>query len=538
MFNPETPLHNNEFNKFRKLIYEIAGISLSDRKRELVKSRLARRLRFYDFASYSEYYDLLCDARAGKDELEHFVNALTTNKTEFFREGHHFDHLRNELFPRLRQATLSGREKKLRIWCAAASTGQEPYTLAMTMMDYFGSQTDWDLRLLASDIDTQVLATASEGVYPEGEMDGITSSMRTKYFLKETRGNDPTWRVKPELKSLITYRQLNLIEPNWPIHTLFDAIFCRNVMIYFDQATQIRLVDRFSEYLHPGGLLFIGHSESLFSISDKFESLGDTIYQMKSGIVPKLKNVAVSTPNKPVQVTPRPAQTPAPKSKAIDKQSTSAPAKRPTTRLSNSESTQQHLARVPGIDSSEGSLLPTKVLVVGEYEASREESILQTVLGSCVAACLYDPTNHLGGMNHFMLPEANDNDNACAIYGVHAMELLINALMKLGGSRRHMIAKIFGGASVVDGLSHHADVGRRNVEFVKQFLNTENIPIVAEHVLGEHGRRVKLIPTTGRVFVSLLNRLESSNAEREERAGSRLNLQIAQTTPSVTMFQN
>lgn len=532
MSNTEVQLNDSEFNKFRKLIYEIAGISLSDRKRELVKSRLARRLRLLNLESYAEYYDLLCDAKLSKTETEHFTNALTTNKTEFFRESHHFEYLRNAFFPALRQATLSGRDKKLRIWCAAASTGQEPYTLAIAMTDYFGSQTDWDLRLLASDIDTQVLATATAGAYLESDMDGLTSSMRTKYFTREARGTDPTWRAKDELKRLITFRQLNLIHPNWPIHTQFDAIFCRNVMIYFDQATQERLVDRFSEYLQPDGLLVIGHSESLFSITDKFDSLGDTIYKIKPSAVsgrhrsPSLPSAAATTPI--IKPTVPPPAKPVTNSRL------------PATRLTNSTSTLQHVARVPNLsaDPSESIMLTTKVLVVGEYEATREECMLQTVLGSCVAACLYDAHERLGGINHFMLPESTDSDKVCATVGVHAMELLINGLMKLGGSRRHMVAKIFGGAKVVENFEHSGDVGKRNVEFVKQFLATENIPIVAEHVLGDKGRRVKFIPTTGKVFVNLLDRATSISTDKEERAGGQLIWERSQSAiqGSVTIF--
>ncbi len=516
MFNTEAPLNDSEFNKFRKLIYEIAGISLSDRKRELVKSRLARRLRAHDLSSYADYYELLRDPQRSAGEIENFTNALTTNKTEFFREAHHFDYLRNELFPTLRQATLAGREKKLRIWCAASSTGQEPYTLAMTILDYFGPQSDWDLRLLASDIDTQVLATAMAGLYNESDMEGISNGLRTKHFLRETRGDDPTWRAKPELKQLITFRQINLNDANWPINTVFDAIFCRNVMIYFDHQTQVRLVERFAQYLVPGGLLVIGHSESLFSITDQFESIGDTIYKLKAGVTPSPRRtahpvVANVASAKPVPTKPSTVKTTTPSPIAVQRIGT--PLK------------MQHMARVPAsavgatrADEGESLSLPTRVLVVGEYEAAREECLLQTVLGSCVSACLYDPTNRLGGMNHFMLPEALERDEVSATYGVHAMELLINAIMKLGGSRRHLIAKVFGGARVIQNFKHSVDVGQRNVDFVKAFLQTEGIPIVAEHVLGQFGRRVKLIPTTGKVYVKLLNQTQSIDADAEQRA--------------------
>ncbi len=267
----------------------------------------------------------------------------------------------------------------------------------------------------------------------------------------------------------------------------------------------------------PDGLLVIGHSESLFSITDQFESLGDTIYKIKSSAATGRRSPPSAPAAKPqptvVSSPPKPAAKPRLERKPIE-------------RVTNSTSDAGHFVRVPGSnkspeDRADQVVLPSKVLVVGEYMASREETLLQTVLGSCVAACLIDPSNRLGGMNHFMLPESLDGDKVCATYGVHAMELLINAIMKLGGNRQKLVAKIFGGARVVENLSHSWDVGKRNVEFVKKFLDTERIPIVAEHVLGNCGRRVKLIPTSGKVFVNLLDRVASISAENEERAGGK-----------------
>ncbi len=292
--NYETPLSENDFNKFRNLIYSIAGISLSDRKRELVKSRLARRLRALGLDSYSDYYHLLTDPTRADSEIQSFTNSLTTNKTEFYREAHHFDYLREKLLPQIKQHAQAGRDPKVRIWCAASSTGQEPYTLAMTLLDFFGSSTNADMRILASDIDTQVLATAMEGVYPEADTDPIPKHLLKRYFHKLNRQDEVFYQAKDELKQLITFRQLNLNHPQWPINTTFDAIFCRNVMIYFDQATQKKLVERFAELLVPRGLLVIGHSESLFSISDQFDSLGETIYCLKSGMASDRKKPGVA----------------------------------------------------------------------------------------------------------------------------------------------------------------------------------------------------------------------------------------------------
>ncbi len=509
--NLEVNLSDTEFNGFRKLIYDVAGISLSERKRELVKSRLSRRLRALDLNCYREYYRLLSDPKRSADEIQNFTNSLTTNKTEFFRESHHFDYLREKLFPLLRQKTLSGRDRKIRIWSSASSTGQEPYTIALTLLDYFGVNTDWDIRVLASDIDTQVLSTASNGVYPESDVELIPAPLRNKYLLRNGRGPDATYTVRDEVKRLITFRQINLNHATWPIQTKFDVIFCRNVMIYFDPPTQQKLVEHFCQYLQPEGLLMIGHSESLFSISDRFDSLGDTIYRLNA----ESSNAARQRSKTPDAVVPKAASrndvVPSPKTSIH-----AEPSRRADPKISKATprpaSTVNHTAfgtlpsiplQVPSFEEAGG--LKHYSIIVGEFYVSREPCIVRTTLGSCISACMYDPTTGIGGMNHFMLPESKLSSTVCASYGVHAMELLINGIMKAGGNRRKLSVKIFGGAHVVDSRGGLWDVGERNIHFVHKFLETEKIPILAEHTGGTEARQVRFQTNTGKVWIKVID---------------------------------
>ncbi len=272
-----------EFALFRDLIYKVAGISLNESKKHLVQSRLQKRLRHYNLTRYQEYYDLVAGQESDSPELVALVNCITTNKTSFFREPHHFEFVARTILPEMqRQAARRGQEKRLRIWHAGCSTGEEPYTLAIALAEALGSRHDWNIRQLASDIDTQVLAHAQRGVYEQERAEAIPPPLLRKYFLRGRGDQADFVKVKPELQSQITFRRINLLEENWPIRdgARFDIVFCRNVVIYFDKPTRQRLFARYAATLRPGGYLFIGHSESLTGISDAFESLGKTIYRL------------------------------------------------------------------------------------------------------------------------------------------------------------------------------------------------------------------------------------------------------------------
>lgn len=259
-----------DFSRVRQLIYQRAGISLSEAKSDMVYSRIGRRLRAVDFDTFKGYLDFL-ENHPDSDEWVEFTNALTTNLTSFFREAHHFPILADHLL------TL---QKPIRIWCSAASTGEEPYTLAMTACEAFGTLTP-PVEIIATDIDTNVLQTAATGVYPLDRLEKLSEKRRKMFFQKGSGSNAGVVRVKPELRKMITYQPLNLLADQWPIKGYFDAMFCRNVMIYFDKPTQKKILERFTPYMKPETLLFAGHSENFLYVSKAFQLLGKTVYQLK-----------------------------------------------------------------------------------------------------------------------------------------------------------------------------------------------------------------------------------------------------------------
>jgi chemotaxis protein methyltransferase CheR len=266
---------DKDFSVLRKLVNQYTGISLSEAKRELVYCRLSRRLRQLNLKSFKNYCELLQDNN-GSDEIVHFTNAITTNLTAFFRESHHFEFLnRHILMPYVKRGNGN---QRLRIWSAGCSTGEEPYSIAMTIMDSRIVMDKTNVRILATDVDSSVLATARAGVYPLEKLKSIPPHKAQRWFLKGSKINTGYGQVKPALQEFISFRQLNLIHA-WPMHGPFDAIFCRNVVIYFNKETQRQLIDRFADILTDGGYLFLGHSESLFKVSDRFRLVSQTVYQ-------------------------------------------------------------------------------------------------------------------------------------------------------------------------------------------------------------------------------------------------------------------
>jgi chemotaxis protein methyltransferase CheR len=261
---------DRDFERVRKLIHGHAGISLSPAKRDMVYSRLARRLRQLDLSSFEDYLDHVEQGDAA--EWEAFTNALTTNLTSFFREPHHFpilaEHLRGEAGSRT-----------LTLWCAAASTGEEPYSIAMTAVEAFGTFTP-PVRILASDVDTNVLTTAQAGVYSADRVEKLDAERLKRFFQRGTGSQAGKVRVRAELRDLITFRRINLLEHAWPLRGPLDAIFCRNVMIYFDKPTQLAILERFAPLLREDGLLFAGHSESFHHASHLFRLRGKTTYEL------------------------------------------------------------------------------------------------------------------------------------------------------------------------------------------------------------------------------------------------------------------
>jgi chemotaxis protein methyltransferase CheR len=258
-----------DFERIRAILYQHSGIKLNDTKKEMVYTRLGRRLRATGLKTFREY--LIQMEQDQGEEWEAFINSLTTNLTAFYREPHHF--------PILKEYVLSLHKQPLRLWCSAASTGEEPYTIAMTMVEAFGTFNP-PVEIIATDIDTHVLSKAEAGIYPLNQVEKLPKELLKRFFLKGSGRNTGYAQVRKELRELVSFRRLNLLDEHWPIDGSFDVIFCRNVMIYFDKPTQYKILKRFAPKLEANGLLFAGHSESLHHAADIFKLRGKTVYEL------------------------------------------------------------------------------------------------------------------------------------------------------------------------------------------------------------------------------------------------------------------
>ena len=274
VYDREFVFTRKDFEHIRDLVGERTGIVLSDHKVDMVYGRLVRRLRQLGLKVFQDYLALLEDD-SNSGELVEFTNALTTNLTSFFREPHHFEFLAKKGLPDV----MSRRpNKKIRIWSAGCSTGEEPYTLAITLQESIPNIKSWDVKILATDLDSNVVAKGQAGVYTLDRVNGIEKGRLNKWFRKGRNGQGDKVKVASELQAMITFKQLNLMH-EWPMKGPFDFIFCRNVVIYFNKETQRELFDRYADLLADDGYLIVGHSESLHKVSDRFDLLGKTIYR-------------------------------------------------------------------------------------------------------------------------------------------------------------------------------------------------------------------------------------------------------------------
>ncbi len=271
-------LKDRDFKEIAAIVYNSAGIHLKESKRTLVVSRLTKRVRALGLDSFSEYVRYLSHPEHQAQELPQLVNCITTNTTEFFREPKHFDFLKKVLPPLLAQGETMGR-RVLRVWCSACSTGEEAYSLAMVLANFFERCRGWKVRVLASDIDTDVLRFASAGIYPTERSRSIPVILRSKY-MKMTPGLPPGHsQVARKLRTMVVFRKINLLHDAFRFNQPLDIIFCRNVVIYFDDPSKQKLVNKFAAVLRPGGYIFVGHSESLLIQKDNFRFVENTIYQ-------------------------------------------------------------------------------------------------------------------------------------------------------------------------------------------------------------------------------------------------------------------
>lgn len=269
----EFAFHEDDFQALRTLVKSLTGINLSEQKRELVYGRLTRRLRALRLRTFGEYRELLA---SDERELGELCNAITTNLTAFFREPHHFEYLREQWLAPL--ATEARASRRLRIWSAACSSGEEPYSIAMTVFETLPNPDRWDVRILATDLDSEMLERARRGVYPPERLRGMSAQRLARFFDEPRDGRAGSRRIAPAVASQVTFKQLNLMRA-LPMKGPLDVIFCRNVVIYFDKDTQRELFARISRLQRPGDLLFLGHSESLFKVSNSYALIGKSIYR-------------------------------------------------------------------------------------------------------------------------------------------------------------------------------------------------------------------------------------------------------------------
>ncbi len=277
-------LEDLEFNYIKDLVYEKAGIFLPPHKKIMVQSRLNSRLRANSLSNFKDYVGKLKNDKSfyEKEVLE-VINKITTNKTDFFRENHHFEYLTKTFFPAKEKSLQNSPQKKIRIWSSACSTGEEPYSIAITAEEYFKNKRNFEVKIIASDIDTNVIETAKKGIYKPDRLETVSDEFKKKYFSKINEKNGLfDYEVSQSLKNLIEFKKINLLEAPYPFREKLDIIFCRNVIIYFDKPTQKRLFSNFYSILADDGIMVIGHSETLFGISDNFGFLGQTIYKKKT----------------------------------------------------------------------------------------------------------------------------------------------------------------------------------------------------------------------------------------------------------------
>ncbi len=270
-------LSERDFRTISEMVYKHCGINLHDGKKELVRARLAKRLRTGHFKTFAEYMKHVMADKTGK-EFSTLIDSLSTNLTSFFREGQHFEYLREKMLPLMLEQKRRLRNFRIRGWSAGCSSGEEPYSIAMTLHEAVSGQGRWDVKLLATDISTSILEVAKKGIYAKERVAPVPLMQKSKYLVLRRGQAEEVYEVGRSLRGIIIFTYLNLLQ-EWPITGPLDFIFCRNVIIYFDKPTQQRLIDRFWNLLGPGGVLFTGHSESLTGIEHRFDYIQPTIYR-------------------------------------------------------------------------------------------------------------------------------------------------------------------------------------------------------------------------------------------------------------------
>jgi chemotaxis protein methyltransferase CheR len=277
MSSRDETISNADFGRLRTLIYAQSGINLNADKKAMLELRIKRRLKSLELTSFSDYCEYLFGHQGQKEEIVHFLDVVTTNKTDFFREPDHFDYLVQKALPEL--IARCGYERSILVWSAGCSTGEEPYTLAMVMNEFGQTHPGFHFRVMATDLSTTVLAKAKMGVFSEEVVRPVSTDLRRKYFMRSRDRNSSLLRIVPELRQMVEFQRLNLKDSDYGIADKVDAIFCRNVIIYFDRATQEQILQKLTHHLLPGGYMFVGHSEALHGMDLPLAPIGPALYR-------------------------------------------------------------------------------------------------------------------------------------------------------------------------------------------------------------------------------------------------------------------
>jgi chemotaxis protein methyltransferase CheR len=284
ILEPAIRLSQQNYEKMAEFVTRELGIKMPASKKSMVQSRLLRRVRELGMQSLDEYCEYLFSPPHSADERVHFIDAMTTNKTDFFREPKHFDYLTQKVLPELEGTAVHKLKKKITVWSAACSTGEEPYTLAMIMSEYALTRPQFDFQILSTDISTRVLLTAKDGIYSRHQIEPVPRELRRRYLLNGKGEYRSLVRVRPELRRRVSFHQLNFMDEDYRVKQIFDIVFCRNVLIYFDRATQESVIGKICRNLVQGGYLFISHSESLSGLNLPLTSVGASCFQKQEGL--------------------------------------------------------------------------------------------------------------------------------------------------------------------------------------------------------------------------------------------------------------
>jgi chemotaxis protein methyltransferase CheR len=442
-------LSGAEFDAFQGLIYQVTGIHLAPSKGDMLAVRLGRRLRALGLDSFADYYTRVTSDPSGA-EREQFINAVTTNKTHFFREPHHFELLRDQVIPRVRAATSPG-ARRLRIWSAAASTGEEAYSAAMVAHHALAGD-GCAIEIVGSDIDTDVLAHARAGIYAEEQVAETPDHLRQRYLVRD----GARWRVADELRALVQFTRVNLIHDAIPYQGAFDAVFLRNVLIYFDPETRSRLIHRIRPYFAERGYLFLGHAESLLGVTDRLVSAGRTAYRPRSTRSTALR-LAGGGRHGAQPIAPPIA----------------SPGASPGGSPGSSRGPAPRVERLP----------PGGVIV------SRLPVQIDAIVGPCLTACVFDEAAHVGGMTRFGPTTGSAAEPA--------MARLVAQVVEAGGARGALRAKLVGGGSAA---RTDRAAGERDAAIAEAFLRSAGIPLVSKRVGGEARREVQFFTDSGRLL--------------------------------------